>query len=586
MNTFDDLGLSNGLLHKITSFGWQDPTPIQNQSIPLILQGDDLIAQAQTGTGKTAAFSLPILDKIDISHDGEPQVLVLTPTRELAGQIAGTFKDFVDQNTKDRICLIYGGQTIKPQFDQLSRNPSIIIGTPGRLIDHLHRGSLNLHHIRIVVIDEADEMLNLGFRAEVELLLSQAKNRRQTLLFSATMPNEINEIAKIHLRDDYQKIVIEGQGRTSDLVKEGYILVKSNERFNLLRTFLELEINDGITLVFARTRRETTQIVDRLQETGHQAEALSGELTQNLREAVVKRLKENRLSIVVATDVAARGLDIEGITLVINYDVPLDSESYVHRIGRTGRAGRAGRAILLVTPREIKALERLENFLERKLEALTPPNKSEVMNSREKRLTMELENLVHQIDSNYDDGFNQKVQNYQTLIQYLEDHSSSIQKIVIAALMLASKDRPLSELDLPPQVNPLDLQELKANHMPLIAAHEGCTILTLDSGKLNGVRPKDIVGAISHEARIDGSKVGAIRIEYTRTLFELPNEYIDQLFEKLTGKPICGRSALFSIWDGQPENYISTEYRHQKKRLNSNHRQYDAQKHFPKVTTR
>ena len=331
-----------------------------------------------------------------------------------------TFKNFIKPTQKDEVCLIYGGQPIKPQFDHLKRKPSIIIGTPGRLIDHLQRGSLKLDQIKAVVIDEADEMLNLGFREEVEFILDLAHNRMQTLLFSATIPSEIHEIAATSLKTNHKKVVIEGQGRTSDFVKEGYILVKSSERFDLLRTFLELEV-DGITLVFARTRRETTQIVDRLQEAGHQAEALSGELTQNLREAVVKRLKEKRLSIVVATDVAARGLDIDGINLVINYDVPLDSESYVHRVGRTGRAGKEGRAVLLVTPREIKALERLETFLERKLEPLIPPNKNEIMSSREKRLARELKKLVQQIESNSDEEFGQKVQKTIYLLSYKAD---------------------------------------------------------------------------------------------------------------------------------------------------------------------
>ena len=556
MNNFSQLGLSPTVQSRIKDADWNAPTAIQKKAIPVILEGADLIAQAQTGTGKTAAFALPLIDQLNFGENcSSPEVLVLTPTRELAAQVAQQFERFVDRRFTSQICLIYGGQPIHAQFEQLKKTPRIVIGTPGRLIDHIQRGSIQLNQVKFAVIDEADEMLNLGFKDEVEYILSKAGNREQTLLFSATMPKEITEIAELHLKKDYSRIEIKGEGRTSDFVDEGYVLIRSSQRFDLLCHFLELELGN-ITLVFTRTRKETTQLADRLQIAGYQAEALSGELSQNLREAVVKRLKENRLSIVVATDVAARGLDIDGISLVVNYDVPLDLDSYVHRVGRTGRAGRKGRALLFVTPREIKALERLESFLNRKLPPVEVPPSMEIMACRKQRLIDNLKKMNTMIRSEQDQLFTETLEKYETLIAQLESHFDSSKDLALTALMLASQNYPLSKEALPPSVKALDLKELKAKHNPPIVANEGCSIIVLNSGRLNGIRPKDIVGAISHEAKIDGTKVGAIRIEYTRTLFEMPNDCIDILFERLSNKPICGRLAQLDYWDGKAEAYI------------------------------
>ncbi len=576
MNNFNTLGLSSSIQARIHEIGWSTPTAIQQKAIPVILNRSDLIALAQTGTGKTAAFALPLIDLCDLSQNkNAPEILVLTPTRELALQIADQFECFIGDQHKSQVCLIYGGQAIHLQLEQLKRGPRVIVATPGRLIDHLNRGSLQLDQIKMTVIDEADEMLKLGFRDEVELILSQAPNREQTLLFSATMPNEIKEIAEQYLRKDFNQIEVKGEGRTSDFVEEGYVLIRSSQRFDLLCHFLELELGN-ITLIFTKTRKETTQLADRLHLAGYQAEALSGELSQNLREAVVKRLKENRLSVVVATDVAARGLDIDGINLVVNYDVPLDLESYVHRVGRTGRAGRAGKALLFVTPREIKALERLESFLNRKLPAVEVPPSVEIMACRKQRLIDNLKKMNQQIQAEQDQMFAETIEKYENVIAQLEDHFDSSRDLALTALMLASKSYPLSSEALPPTVTALDLTELKSKHKPAIIANEGCSIIVLNSGRLNGIRPKDIVGAISHEAKIDGTKVGAIRIEYTRTLFEIPNDCVEILFERLQNKPICGRFAQLDHWDGQAESYVPSvhEMRRSRQHHKSRHREY------------
>ena len=555
MSSFADLGLSSHLCVGLENYGYTEPTAIQRESIPVILTGSDLIGQAQTGTGKTAAFALPILNQILEKESLEsndlqiqPKVLVLTPTRELAIQVAHSFEKYGGKSIEKRVVLIYGGQAIKLQFDALRKKPLIIVATPGRLIDHLQRGSIQLDQLESLILDEADEMLKLGFRDEVESILSQVPQQRQTLLFSATMPPEIEEIAQSYLKSNHQRVLIKGDGRTSDLVEEGYLLVKPSDRFSMLLALLELEL-DGITLVFAKTRKETTILADRLQESGFAAEALSGELTQNLREAVIKRLKEKRLNVVVATDVAARGLDIDGISLVINIDVPYDVESYIHRVGRTGRAGQKGRALVLVTPREIHVLEKLERALRRRIQVGAAPKIEEIRRSREKRLRKKIQEIVDRLKDQTTDQHQEVYRPYYDVVNSLNVDDKDKYTIAIAALILASNDRPLISSDLPSEVTVLDIEEVKRKRTPQIKAGVGCSVLVLHSGKLQGVRPKDIVGAISHEARVDGSKVGAIRIEHQRTLFELPNEYISTVISRLSGKPVCGKPAQFSIWE-------------------------------------
>lgn len=564
--TFAMLNLSPLLLKEVEAQGYLEPTPIQQQAVPIILKGYDLIGQAQTGTGKTAAFVLPLLERtlsLDEDNTHGSLILALTPTRELAIQVAESFKSLGGDLFRHEVCLLYGGQPLRPQLEALRAKPKIIVGTPGRVIDHLKRGSLHLKQLRSFVLDEADEMLKMGFKDEVEFILSELPPNRQSLLFSATMPTEIEEIAQRHLSVDHQRVCVKGESITSDLVNEGYLLMRSSDRFNALRMLLELE-NDGITLVFTRTRKETTLIVDRLQAIGQVAEALSGELTQNLREAVVNRLKDKRLKVVVATDVAARGLDIEGVSLVINYDVPYDVESYIHRVGRTGRAGQYGRAILLVTPRELKALERLESGLNRPLNQLEAPPLEELLKSRERQLVSSMKEIISDLPANL---FHEcpQLESYVSVLNQVRSEEFSAEKLALAALILASRERPLNRSALPPSISTLDLEELKRRSSNVIQASEGCSIAVLHSGKLNGVRPKDVVGAISHEAKLNGAKVGAIRIEYTRTLIELPNEYIDQVFRRLEGKPICGKLARFSMWDGLAEKVQSTASSHSRR---------------------
>ena len=562
MSTFEELGVSEQLVESVTALGYHSPTAIQAQAIPLILAGRDVIGQAQTGTGKTAAFALPLIQRLD--DERSVQVLVLTPTRELAGQVADAVKKYGGDTLSRDVCLIYGGLPIGPQIKELKGSPKVVIGTPGRIIDHLQRGTLNLSALRTIVLDEADEMLKMGFREEVEWVIAQTPERRQSILFSATMPREIEEIAERHLNAEQIRIQIKGEGRGSDDVEQQYLLVRRDDKLEALATLLELEC-EGVTLVFVRTRRESTQLVDRLQARGHALEALNGELNQNLREAVVRRLRSGRISAVIATDVAARGLDIDGISLVINHDLPQDVETYIHRIGRTGRAGKRGRAVLLVTPRETRHLKRLEDQLTRKLTPITPPSPELLLKSRAHHLRRQMEVELDSLSSRPSTD----LEHYQELLDQLSERGMSERDVLLAALRLASQTRPLVSSQLPPTLPHFNIEELQARRSRAITAQEGCSIVLLHSGRDRGVRPKDIVGAIAHEAKIDGSLVGAIRIEYTRTLFELPDDQIETVFERLTGKMICGAPARFELWDGQPEEAQDSEnqgYGHYRRR--------------------
>ena len=546
MSGFADLGLSLSLQQILIDLGYQEPTPIQKESIPLLLSGSDLIGQAQTGTGKTAAFTLPLLQRL--KSDSVLQLLILTPTRELAIQVGDAMGRYGGEQVARDVCLVYGGQPLGPQIDALRRGARIVVATPGRLIDHMERSTIDVSNVWAVVLDEADEMLKMGFRDEVEWVLSQLPSERQSILFSATMPQEIEEIGMTHLSDQLERVHIQGEARGSDHVDQGYLFVKSHDRYRALDTLIEQE-TDGLVIVFVKTKRESTQIADRLQAQGHAVEALNGDLSQNHREAVVSRLKSARLCGVVATDVAARGIDINGVSLVINYDLPNDAETYIHRIGRTGRGGQRGRAILLVSPREVRGLKRLENDLDRKLTPISPPQKSELLESR---VTTLRERMVKELEAQDTDG-EEELSYYEKLLAQLKEQGHDLEAISIAALCLASSKRALKLSSIPDTIEALEMTSFSQKWSAPLVPKPGCHVIVLHAGRDFGVRPKDIVGAISHEARIDGSLVGAIRIEQRRTLIELPSDKVTTVVERLSGKRICGTQARFSDWDGFAE---------------------------------
>lgn len=375
MNTFDTIGLSNPIVKILKNLGYESPTPIQAEAIPVFLKGGDLIAQAQTGTGKTAAFALPLIEKID-SKVKKPQALILAPTRELAIQVAEAFKSYAKHLSDFYVLPIYGGQEYRGQLIALKRGVQVVVGTPGRVMDHMRRGTLQLDALKTLVLDEADEMLKMGFIDDIEWILQHVPEQRQIGLFSATMPDAIQKVANKYLRHP-TKIQIASKTKTVERIEQNCIFVSQANKLEALTRFLETESFDAV-MVFARTKIETIELADKLAARGYSVEALNGDIKQSMREKVIQRLKNKTVDIVVATEVAARGLDVDRIDLVVNYDIPTDPESYVHRIGRTGRAGRAGKAILFVTPREKGLLNMIERTTNARIQLVPVPTLKEL----------------------------------------------------------------------------------------------------------------------------------------------------------------------------------------------------------------
>lgn len=377
--TFADLGLPPDLCDLVKSLGYETPTPIQIQAIPPLIAGRDIIGQAQTGTGKTAAFALPLLSKIDFGL-AEPQVLVLTPTRELAIQVAAAFKSYAGRSETFHVLPIYGGQSIEIQLRQLKRRPQVVVGTPGRIMDHLRRGTLNLSSLRALVIDEADEMLSMGFLEDMEWIITHTPAEKQTALFSATMPKQIRRIAQKQMRSP-EEIIIRQVASEAALIRQSYWFVNGPHKADALIRILEMNEFDAV-LIFVRTKLATVELVETLEGRGYAASELNGDMSQEARERTIDRLKNGPIDIVVATDVAARGLDVERISHVINYDIPFDSEVYTHRIGRTGRAGRSGEAISFVSSREMGLFRSIERGAGKKLQKFPMPTREDVNKRR------------------------------------------------------------------------------------------------------------------------------------------------------------------------------------------------------------
>lgn len=378
--SFDTLGLPTSILKAISRVGFETPSPIQAQTIPVLLEGHDVLGLAQTGTGKTAAFALPILSRIDakVRH---PQALVLAPTRELALQVADSFQAFADHFDRDISVLpIYGGQAYGIQLSGLRRGAQIVVGTPGRVIDHLEKGSLDISELRFLVLDEADEMLNMGFQEDVERILEDTPDDKQVALFSATMPSSIRRISREYMNDPHE-IQVKSETRTNTNITQRFLNVAHRNKLDALTRILEVTEFEAM-IMFVRTKHETEELAEKLRARGFSAAAINGDIAQQQRERTVDQLKDGRLDILVATDVAARGLDVERISHVLNYDIPSDTESYVHRIGRTGRAGRTGEAILFVTPRERRFLRNIERATNAPLEEMNLPTVDEVNESR------------------------------------------------------------------------------------------------------------------------------------------------------------------------------------------------------------
>lgn len=425
MPTFYELGLSHQVLRSISNMGFEEATPIQEQTIPLAMAGRDLIGQAQTGTGKTAAFGIPLVERVDAEAE-HIQGIVLAPTRELAVQVAEELNK-IGQYKGIRSLPIYGGQDINRQIKALKKRTHIIVGTPGRLLDHINRRTIRLGKISMVVLDEADEMLNMGFIEEIETILQEIPEQRQTLLFSATMPRQIENLAHKFLQNP-EKITVKAKEVTVTNIEQNYIEVHERQKFDALSRLLDIQ-DPELAIVFGRTKRRVDELAEALNKRGYSAEGIHGDLTQAKRDSVLRQFKEGTIDVLVATDVAARGLDISGVTHVYNFDIPQDPESYVHRVGRTGRAGRTGLAITFVTPREMDHLKVIEQITKRKMTRKPVPTVAEAMEGQQ-RLT--IEKLMRVIEEG-------NLQGYKTLAEELLDETDSV-TLISAAIKMLTKE--------------------------------------------------------------------------------------------------------------------------------------------------
>ncbi|MBI3152338.1 MAG: DEAD/DEAH box helicase [Chloroflexi bacterium] len=541
---FSSLNLRDEITKAITDLGYSEPTPIQAGMIPLMLTGVDVIGQAQTGTGKTAAFALPILH--NFQRQKNPQALVLAPTRELALQVADSMIEY-GKHLNVRVLAVYGGQPYSPQINSLKRGVDIVVGTPGRLNDLLERGVLVLNEIKTVVLDEADEMLNMGFIEEVEKILAMTPPERQTSLFSATMPARIRTLANRFMRDP-QSVTVKRSTLTTPHIEQRYYLVHDNDKINALTRLFEIEPIHS-ALIFARTRAETGQLANELVIRGIPAEAIHGDLDQNARERVLGRFRANQLKVLVATDVAARGLDIDDISHVFNFHLPDDAEVYVHRIGRTGRAGKAGIAISLISPREKRRMREVEALTKQVVTKMELPTPADIIKHRESQT---VENLKIWLGRG---RFKRELEMVQELIEAGHD----VVNIAAAAIKIAradEKQRPIAEVsDVKADFSRRTEREFgrgapKGSRRGESAgkrdfgtgkrefgksrrdAHEeGMVRLKINKGKAHSIRPNDIVGQIAFHANIPGYTIGKIRIEDRITFVDIPEDSVDQVIK-------------------------------------------------------
>jgi ATP-dependent RNA helicase DeaD len=534
---FTSLNLREELVQAITGLGYSEPTPIQTALIPIMLSGADVIGQAQTGTGKTAAFALPILQ--DFKSQRHVQALVLAPTRELALQVADSMTEY-GKHLDVRVLAVYGGQPYGPQITRLNRGVDVVVGTPGRLLDLIERNALNIKHVRVVVLDEADEMLNMGFIEDVEKILAETPADRQTALFSATLPPRIRSLANRFMRDP-QSVNIKRGTLTLESTEQRYYLVHEADKTNALTRLFEVEPIKS-ALIFARTRAETATLANELVVRGIPAEAIHGDLDQNARERVLGRFRTNQLKVLVATDVAARGLDIEDISHVFNYHLPDDAEVYIHRIGRTGRAGKTGVAITLVSPRERRRLREVEALTKQPIQKMELPTTAEIHRHREQQVVENLKVWLGRA----------RYKRELEIAQELVDAGHDPMQVAAAALKMARADerqRPIAEIS-EVKSDRREKESGKAGRREApglrerpergggprrrgAASHEeGMVRLKLNKGRLHGVRPNDIVGTIAFHADIPGHVIGKIRIEDKTTFVDVPEDAVEQVLKQ------------------------------------------------------
>lgn len=558
--SFHDLALIEPVLKVLDDVGYETPSPIQAKVIPHMLKGKDVLGQAQTGTGKTAAFALPILSRIDLKQK-DPQALVLAPTRELAIQVAEAFQRYAGHLKGFHVLPIYGGQDYSTQLRQLKRGAHVVVGTPGRVMDHMRRGTLILSNLTVLVLDEADEMLRMGFIDDVEWILEQLPEKKQIALFSATMPAVIRKIAQDYLHEP-EEVTIKVTSASAEYIRQRFWLVSGVHKLDALTRILEAETFDGM-IIFVRTKTATVELAEKLEARGYSAAAINGDMSQTLRERSINHLKNGKLDILVATDIAARGLDVDRVTHVVNYDIPYDTESYIHRIGRTGRAGRTGDAILFIAPRERKLLFNIEKATKKQVEEMGLPS-TEVINN--KRISRFKQNITDTLGAEELSFFSQLIEQYQ------HEHNVTALEIASALAKLVQGDTPLLMQNLPKKPKDSRDDRDSRDNRPARAdrperfdrsqserrpkrAFGGASNIEMETfrievGHAHGVKPGNIVGAIANETGIDGDHIARIKIEEDYSTVELPAGMPKELFQELKKIRVVGQQLNISRMGG------------------------------------
>ena len=558
---FARFGLDQDLLRGLADLGFENPSPIQQAAIPELLLGRDLVGQAQTGTGKTAAFSLPLLHRLD-AEQRTPQVLILAPTRELAIQVADAINSYAAHLRRVRVAAIYGGSDFREQIQQLRRGVQIVVGTPGRVMDHMRQGTLDLSGLRTLVLDEADEMLRMGFIDDVEWVLEQLPTERQVVLFSATMPREIRQLSHRYLREPAE-ITIRTNNADGKRIRQRHLVVHPSQKLEALERVLEAERSEGV-IIFARTKAVTLTVAESLEAHGYEVAVLNGDVPQAQRERTIERLRDGRVDVLVATDVAARGLDVERIQLVINYDIPFDGEAYVHRIGRTGRAGRRGEAILFLTPRERRFLGGLERAVGQPIEAMEVPANATINQHRLDRLRERLTDAHRQVPVSAEE---------QALLSEIVqrvagEQGCSGEQLAVAALALTLSGRPLLIQGEDRWTAPTPQRGVReagrdggrerlsrdgARRQPA-ERQDGppephMERFRIEVGWRDRVKPGNIVGAIANEAGLQGRAIGRIRIFDAHSTIDLPRGMPDNVFRDLQRLRVMNRELQISRLD-------------------------------------
>ena len=577
---FSRFGFGPELLKALSDIGYQEPSPIQKAAIPELMLGRDLVGQAQTGTGKTAAFALPMLAALD-PDQRKPQVLVLAPTRELAIQVADAFSSYAAHLNHVRVLAIYGGADFRDQIHQLKRGVQVVVGTPGRVMDHMRQGTLDLSSLRALVLDEADEMLRMGFIDDVEWVLTQLPEKRQVVLFSATMPNEIRRISQKYLNAPAE-VTIKQKAADASLIRQRYLMVHAPHKIGALERVLEAERSEGV-IIFARTKAITMTVAESLEQHGYDVAVLNGDVPQAQRERTIERLKQGQVDVLVATDVAARGLDVERISLVINYDIPFDSEAYVHRIGRTGRAGRTGDAILFLTPRERRFLGGLERAVGKPIEQMDVPNNATINQNRLDRLRTKLTTSLQTPASNEEE----RALLSEILQRVTQELGCTAEQLALAALEFSLAGKPLliqgeDNFDQVRQNGPSrDIgrdprrsreggrdfgrdggrdacrdggrdagRGAPRGERPMGPPEEHMERFRVEVGWRDHIKPGNIVGAIANEAGLNGRSIGRIQIFDTHSTVDLPKGMPEDVFQGLRQLRVMNKSLQISRFDG------------------------------------